>query len=94
MYIYWSLYISVHFQFLAALAALGLPWLLTDWPFYSLLWIQSLPALPTKPETSQNWGGLMYMEVDEVADMMMDIEVDKVADKVVDMVMKILFRTK
>ena len=36
----------------------------------------------------------MYMEVDEVADMMMDIEVDKVADKVVDMVMKILFRTK
>ena len=27
----------------------------------------------------------MYMEVDEVADMMMDIEVDKVADKVVDM---------
>ena len=34
--------------------------------------------------------GVMLMEVDQVADMMMDIEVDKVAG----MVMKILFRTK
>ena len=89
MYIYWSLYISVHFQFLAALAALGLPWLLTDWPFYSLLWIQSLPAFETKPKPRKMMG-VMLMEVDQVADMMMDIEVDKVAG----MVMKILFRTK
>ena len=34
------------------------------------------------------------MEVDEVADMMMEMEVDKVADKVAGMVMKILFQTK
>ena len=31
------------------------------------------------------------MEVDEVADMMMEMEVDKVADKVAGMVMNILF---
>ena len=34
--------------------------------------------------------GVMHMEVDQVADMMMDMKVDKVADMVADMVMKIL----
>ena len=45
--------------------------------------------LPDKPKPCKTeW--LIHMEVDEVADMMMDMEVDKVAD----MVMKILLRTK
>ena len=34
-------------QFLAALAALGLPWSFT----HSLCWIQSLPAFQTKPKS-------------------------------------------
>ena len=42
--------------FLAALAALGLPWLLTDWLFYSLLWIQNHPAIQTKPKPRKNDG--------------------------------------
>ena len=37
--------------------------------------------------------GVMHMEVDQVADMMMDMKVDKVADMVADTVMKI-FKTK
>ena len=37
--------------------------------------------------------GVMHMEVDKLADMMVDMDVDKVAEKVADMVMKILFRT-
>ena len=39
--------------FLAALAALGLPWWLTDW----LCWIQSLPAFQTKPKRCKIGGG-------------------------------------
>ena len=48
--------------FLAALAALGLPWSLTYWLLHSLCWIQSLPAFLTKPETSQNWGGTKSLQ--------------------------------
>ena len=33
----------------------------------------------------------MHMEVDRMADLMMNMEVDKVADKVAGMVMNILF---
>ena len=83
-----------HALFLAALAALGLPWSHT----YSLtncfvIVLDSKPSsLPDQIETLQNWWGdaQLHMEVDQVAGMMMDIEVDKVAD----MVMKILLRTK
>ena len=48
-------------EFLAALAALGLPWSLTHSLidcYHSLLWIQSLPAFPTKP-TNRNPATLM-----------------------------------
>ena len=45
-------------------------------------------GIPDQTETLPNWWGLM--EVDQVADMMMDMKVDKVADMVADMVMKIL----
>ena len=77
-------------HFLAALAALGLPWSLTD---CFVIVLDSKPSsLPDQIETLQNWWGdaQLHMEVDQVAGMMMDIEVDKVAD----MVMKILLRTK
>ena len=48
-------------QFLAALAALGLPslvaYLLTN-NVLSLFWIQSLPAFQTKPQPRKTDGGL------------------------------------
>ena len=80
-------------SFLAALAALGLPWSsLTDCFVIVLDSIQSLPAFQTKSKPCKTDGGdaQVHMEVDQVSVMMMDMEVDKVAD----MVMKILFRTK
>ena len=40
-------------QFLAALAALGLPWSFT----HSLCWIQSLPAFQTKPKPCKIYWG-------------------------------------
>ena len=78
---------SLDLDFLAA-PALGLPWLLTDW----LNVRDSKPSIPYRNIAKLR--GLMHMEVDEVADMMIDMEVDKVADKVAGMVMNILFWTK
>ena len=44
-------------SFLAALAALGLPWLMIDVYAYSLCWNQSLPAFQSKPKPRKTDGG-------------------------------------
>ena len=44
-------------SFLAALAALGLPWLLVTVLAYWLYWIQSLSAFQTKPKSCKTDGG-------------------------------------
>ena len=55
--------------FLAALAALGLLWLLTDWLTHSLIVLDSKPSgLPDQTETLQNWWGHMKTWPDQQKD--------------------------
>ena len=52
----WNILIN-NTVFLAALAALVLPWLINQSLFHWLLWIQNLPAFQSKPEPRKTDGG-------------------------------------
>ena len=76
----WNILIN-NTVFLAALEALGLPWLINQSLFHWLLWIQSLPAFQSKPEPRKTDGGHEETWPDQQKDNDKDKDKDKCKDK-------------